>query len=42
MAKRKEEPRAAGVTLDVKTVNMLKDDRKDDKSAFLAYFFERN
>lgn len=45
MAKRKEEPRAADVTLNEKTVNMLKDDRGisfGDKSAFLAYFFERN
>lgn len=41
----REEPRAAGVTLNAKTVNMLKDDRGisfGDKSIFPAYFFERN
>lgn len=45
VAKRKEEPRAADVTLSEKTVNMLKDDRGisfGDKSTFLAHFFERN
>ena len=45
MAKRKEEPRAVDVTLNEKTVNMLKDDRGisfGDKSTFLAHFFKRN
>lgn len=45
MAKRKEEPRAGDVTLNEKTVNMLKDDRGisfGDKSTFLTYFFESN
>lgn len=45
MAKRKEEPRAVDVTLNEKTVNMLKDDRGisfGDKSTFLVRFFKRN
>lgn len=45
MEKRKEEPRAVDMTLNEKTVNMLKDDRRipfGDKSTFLAHFFKRN